>query len=143
MPDEILPFNRCSGVEGVTSTDFGMALFTYPNGISFAKTSAVEIGGFARRQLVVSGTKGTVELKPLEMLASGGQFTTSTEYTDLSWTNRGVSCNSAIHDRYDSMMASFAAMVRGEKENPWDYDYELQLYRCVLRACGYPEGFCQ
>ena len=104
MPDEILPFNRCSGVEGVTSTDFGMALFTYPNGISFAKTSAVEIGGFARRQLVVSGTKGTVELKPLEMLASDGQFTTSTEYTNLSWTNRGVSCNSAIHDRYDSMM---------------------------------------
>jgi len=141
MPDDIIPYNRCSGVEGVTSTDFGMALFTYPNGISFAKTSAVDIGGFARRQLVVSGTKGTVELQPLEMITHGGQFTTMTEYRNPgSWVDRGTSTDSPVHDRYDSMMASFAAMVRGEKENPWNADYELNLYRCVLRACGCPEG---
>ena len=39
-------------------------------------------------------------------------------------------------DRYDGMMASFAAMVRGEKENPYTSDYELELYKTVLRCCG-------
>jgi hypothetical protein len=34
------------------------------------------------------------------------------------------------------MMRSFAQMVLGEKENPWSYEYELQLYRIVLAACG-------
>jgi hypothetical protein len=34
------------------------------------------------------------------------------------------------------MMASFAAMVRGEKENPYAYDYELELYKMVLQCCG-------
>ena len=28
------------------------------------------------------------------------------------------------------------AMVRGEKENPYTVDYELKLYRTMLKACG-------
>ena len=56
-PKRIIPLNKCSGVGGVTSEDFGMAAFEYEKGVSFAKTSAVELGGFERRQLVVTGTK--------------------------------------------------------------------------------------
>jgi len=37
--------------------------------------------------------------------------------------------------RYDAMMLNFAEMVRGKK-NPFSYDYELELYKLVLRACG-------
>ena len=40
-----------------------------------------------------------------------------------------------MFDRYDKMMVNFAEMVRG-KENPYTYDYELALYKLVLRACG-------
>ena len=64
-PDSIIPLNRRSGLNGCAGEDFGMAVFTYDRGVSFAKTSAVEIGGYARRQLVISGTKKTVELKRL------------------------------------------------------------------------------
>ncbi|MEE1280161.1 MAG: Gfo/Idh/MocA family oxidoreductase [Oscillospiraceae bacterium] len=65
-PEKIIPLNKCSGIDGVTAKDFGMAVFEYKNGVSFAKTTAVELGGFSRRQLVVNGTKATVELNPLE-----------------------------------------------------------------------------
>jgi hypothetical protein len=34
------------------------------------------------------------------------------------------------------MMASFAAMVRGEKQNPYTLDYELELYKLVLECAG-------
>lgn len=34
------------------------------------------------------------------------------------------------------MMAAFAAMVRGEKQNPFSPDYELMVYKTVLAACG-------
>ena len=135
LPERIVPFNKCTGVDGVTATDYGMAVFEYKNGVSFVKTNACEIGGFARRQLVVTGTKGTVELKPLEICVPGGQYTEKTEYFDNNWYIPGVKSRSALYDRYDDMISSFAAMVRGEKENPYTLDYELNLYKSILKAC--------
>lgn len=40
------------------------------------------------------------------------------------------------YDRYDPMMAAFARIIRGEAENPVSPDYELELYRTVLKCCG-------
>ena len=135
-PEKIIPYNKCTGLDGVTAEDFGMAIFEYKNGISFAKTNATEIGGFARRQLVVVGEKGMVELKPFEMYENGQMYTGKTEYDSLDWMNMGKSVKSDYIDRYESMMTSFAQYVRGEKENPYTYDYELELYKTVLKACG-------
>lgn len=141
-PEKIIPLNRSTGFLGTDSEDFGMAVFEYKNGVSFAKTSAVEVGGFARRQLVVTGTKGTVELKPLEMFTIPNtgvqsQYTDRTVYTNgPAWGDRGIAERSEIHDRYIGMMVSFAQMVRGEKTNPITPDYELTLYKNLLKACG-------
>lgn len=137
VPKRIIPLNKCSGVDGVTGEDFGMAVFEYDNGVSFAKTSAVEKGGFERRQLVVSGTKRTVELKPLEWFADGGTLITGKYVRESdAWGDFTDRVDSKPYNRYDSMMQNFAKMVRGEKENPWNYDYELELYKIVLQACG-------
>ncbi len=138
MPERIIPLNKATGVGGVTAKDYGMAIFEYQNGVSFAKTSALEIGGYARRQLVVTGTKGTIELKPFEMYGENPEYlyTKKTEYDSTSWGDMGTTSISDSYDRYDDMMASFASMVRGEKANPYTYDYELELYRTILRACG-------
>lgn len=134
-PENIIPLSRSTGHMDVTTEDFGMAVFEYRNGVSFAKVNATEVGGFARRQLVVAGTKKTVELKPLEWYEAGGLFTGKVEYTSNNWHDAGVACKSDIIDRYDKMIISFAAMVRGEMENPYTYDYELELYRTVMKAC--------
>ena len=34
------------------------------------------------------------------------------------------------------MILDFAAMVRGEKENPFSYETELHVQQLVLAACG-------
>ena len=138
QPEKVHPFNRCSGLDSVTAEDQGMAVLEYKNGISFAVTNANQFGGFARRELVVTGSEKTVSLCPLEMFhEDGGQFTTWTEYSDTAWGDRGTCRDSEPQDRYDSMMAGFAAMVRGEKENPYTLDYELALYKLVLQCCGF------
>jgi len=137
QPKRIIPYNKCTGYEGTDSYDFGMAIFEYDNGVSFVKTTACEFGGFARRQLVVSGTKGTVELKPFEMFVdSGNQYTSKTEYSSADWGNMGNKTDTKPYNRYHPMMRSFAEMVRGEKQNPYTLDYELELYKTVLKACG-------
>ena len=136
MPERIIPLNKSTGGDGVTSEDFGMAVLEYPHGISFAKASALEYGGFERRQLVVTGTKGTVELKPLEFACGDGLKTCRFQRYDAGWKSETPGEWSREFDRYDAMMASFAAMVRGEKENPYTLDYELDLYKVILECCG-------
>lgn len=136
VPEKIIPLNKSTGIDGVTAEDFGMVVFEYAHGISFVKTCAEEKGGYARRQLVVTGSERTIELKPLEMCAEAGIYTGKTEYTSAIWENMGDYSQSRVFDRYDDMMASFAHMVNGKKQNPYTYDYELQLYRTLLECCG-------
>jgi predicted dehydrogenase len=119
--------------------EYGFAVLEYEKGVSFAKTHAAERGGYARRQLVVIGSKKTVELKPLEWYVPDGNgllYTTRTERVTDGWHEWGTESKSELFDRCDGMMASFAAMVRGEKKNPYTLDYELTLYKAVLAACG-------
>ena len=140
-PEEIIPMNTCTGIENVSAEDYGFAVFRYKNGISFAKTCAAEAGGFERRQLVICGEKGTIELRPLERFTDGGEKNITgirniPESEKNSWGYRAPFEFSEPFDRYDGMMKAFAEYVRGEKTNPFDYDYELKLYKAVLRACG-------
>ena len=137
MPQKIIPLNRCTGYNVSESKDFGMAVFVYENGISTAKTSAMEVGGYARRQLVVSGTKGTIKLEPLEMYTPEQKiYTGKTEYWDAAWNHMGEHSQTPLFNRYDGMMAGFAACVRGEQKNPYTLDYELSLYKILLQCCG-------
>ena len=138
MPERIIALNKSTGVDGVRAEDYGMAIFEYKNGVSFAKTSAHELGGYARRQFVVTGTKGTVELKPFEMYTENPSllYTGKTEFHSENWGDLGQYSRTDAFDRYDDMMASFASMVRGEMENLYTYDYELELYQVILQACG-------
>ena len=138
-PENIIPLNKYSS-NAEEGEVFGMAVFEYKNGVSFAKTTATEKGGFARRQLVVTGSKKTLEIKPLEMRSkpAGGSeiYTEMTEYTEYAWSDCGTKKRSENYDRYDFMMESFAKMVMGEIKNPNTPEYELELYKTVLKCCG-------
>ena len=135
-PERIIPMNKCSGIDDITSTDFGMACFEYEKGVSVAKSSAVELGGFKRRHIVVSGTKKTVEIRPLEW----GNYTAFTAsrstHDNKTYSFNSLDETSSPFNRYDAMMQSFAKMVRGEMTNSFTYDYELELYKIILKACG-------
>ncbi len=141
MPEDVIPLSTSIGEDGVSSEDFGMAIFKYKNGVSFVKSTAVEYGGFERRQLVVCGTRGTVELKPLEWIVNQNQaFSPQTShvrevYSD-EWFAQGTCRDSEVYDRYDGMYRAFAAYVNGEKNNPFDYEYERNLHKLILKACG-------
>lgn len=135
LPKKIITMNKCSGIDGINVTDFGMVCFEYENGVSVAKSSAVELGGFKRRHIVVSGTKKTVEIRPLEW----GNYTAFTAnrstHDNKNYSFHSLDETSAPFNRYDAMMRSFAEMVCGERENEYSYDYELELYKLLLKTC--------
>lgn len=143
-PEEIIPMNMSVGESGVTAENFGMAVLKYKNGASFAKSTAVEANGFYRRQLVICGTEGTVEIKPLERFISDPHNTYLATNMNVcynsdaaDWGDRSQKADIPEYDRYDAMLGEFAKCVRGEFENPYTYDYELQLHKMILKACGY------
>lgn len=142
-PEEVIPLSMPIGTDGVDADDFGMAVFKYKNGVSFVKSTAVEIGGFERRQLVVCGTKGTVELKPFEWYNNEipnviqGQTTGVREiFDEKRWGVKGEYHDTSSYGRYDAMFRAFAAYINGEKQNPYGYEYERELHKLILKACG-------
>ena len=74
-------------------------------------------------------------MKPLEILVEGGQTTVMNEAYSDDWHKEWNTSKSEVYDRYDDMLRNFAEMVRG-KENPYSYDYELGLYKSILKSCG-------
>ena len=139
-PEAVLPLSRSTGIDGVNTDDLGMAVFQYANGISFVKTSDNEIGGFLRRNLIVTGERGSLAIQPLEyypaLPESDKQTTTMSEcFNTAVWQAEWTKETSLPFDRYDDMMQNFAEIVRG-KENPYSYDYELRLFELVMKACG-------
>lgn len=142
MPSEVLPLNTASGLDGVDSEDIGFAVLKYPNGISVIRMAGCEVGGFRRRQLVVCGTERTVEIAPLEAEPEGvtKKYRLYTEMDDRYLNEEGrtafIHTKSENYHRYEAMLFAFAAMVRGEKENPYTLDYELELFRTILKCCG-------
>lgn len=142
MPSEIIPLSTSTGMDAVHAKDFGMAVFRYKNGVSFVKSTAVEIGGFERRQLVVCGTKGTVELKPLEWLAPDcnnilqPQTTGVRKTYDTNWYKKGEFNITPVYGRYDAMFRAFGEYINKKADNPYNYEYERQLHKLILKACG-------
>ena len=147
-PKRVIPLTFSSGKEGIEAPDYGMAVLEYEHGTSFIRMSGVEIGGGARRQLTVVCEKGTVCVQPLEkgvpeekkQALTDKNFAMVTERTErvigADGKDHKTFEQSDVFYRYDDMMKSFAAMVRGERENPYTYDYELLLYKTLLKCCG-------
>ena len=136
QPQEVHPYNFCSMVDGIEGEDYSMAVLRYPNAIATVRSNGLQHGGYLRRELVVTGSKKTVELRPIEMVYPGGQISTRTEYTAEDWFEPGVTTTTEKYLRYGTMLRSFAAMCRGEQENPYTPDYELSLFRLILTCCG-------
>lgn len=140
VPNAVIPYLKRTGYEGAKSVDHGIVLYDYDTGISVAEAVSTELNGYGRRQLVVSGTEGTYEILSLEPYRA--------RFTERSFAN--TYHNEAVerqiyeepgHGRYGQMMLDFARMVRGEKENPYTYDYELELQKLVMASCGEETDF--
>ena len=152
IPDEIIPFNESTGVFDVSAKDYGFVVFKYKSVVSFLKTCASEVGGFGRRQLVICGSLGNIEIKPIESFC----FEKRSEYpqfkfpltsnivvnykmneNDLfTWSEPVVAENTPVQDRYRDMLRDFARKIHLGKMDDSDFEREARVHRLVLASCG-------
>lgn len=125
--------------------DNGFAVLEYPGSVATIRSAVVEVDGFRRRQLVVCGDEGTIDIKPLEgcdvqnldpplphvkprltLSKSRGPYRAG--FQDV-----GVP---AMTGRYVGQLTELARIVRGEIENPFPLEHELLVQEVLLAACG-------
>jgi predicted dehydrogenase len=136
-PEKVYPFIKQTGFEGVYSDDNNFAVLEYDKAIARITNLSVEVNGWGMRRFAVMGSKGTVEIKPIELNVEMTKSTTdiaSNAYQDMK--EKVDIKDVPTLSRYDEMMKDFYKSVIGEKENPYSYKHELAVQKTICRVVG-------
>lgn len=128
-PKSIQTFNQKTRLDETDVVDNSLVVLNYGYGVSTLRVNSNQVNGFGQRRILVTGTKGTIEIKPIEgptrlFISKVENNTTSTK--EISMPSFG---------RYDNQLLEFADYIRGIKENPFTYQYELELQALFLACC--------
>jgi len=130
-PQSIMPVHTQTFPALDALNDNCLAVFRYPQATATIRSSLVEIDGNRRRQFIVCGTKGTIEIEPLEppqltltLDQPRGTFRKGTQIVELP----------KMTGRYDGDLLSLAAAIRGESEYAYSLEHDLLVQDCVLQA---------
>ncbi len=134
QPQRVTPFHRHSGQFADDLLDNQVAVLEYPRATVTVRSALLEVNGEARRQFVVCGDQGTVDIRPLEppqlRLALA---------TERGRYQRGYQeVNLPSLPRYEADLMDLAKIIRGEKQSGVSYAHDLTVQETVLRASGLP-----
>lgn len=133
LVDMVLPLVRGELLEAhpFVGTTSGSSYLRFTGTDVLLRTSARMPGGVLSRRLRIDGTKGTIDLCPIERFDGQDLTLTLTAGENVKVMDFGLQT-----DRYAGQFADLAAIVRGEKPNDQDYDRDLRVHEMTLRACG-------
>jgi predicted dehydrogenase len=132
--ENIHPFPRHSAEIDDQCLDNMLAVFEYPTASATARSSILEVDGFARRHFTVCGTDGTFHIQPLDdpkaMVAlrepRPGHPSETHEQQFTKFT------------RYTADAEDLAKIVRNEKDADFSYEHDYQVQKAILLASNLP-----
>lgn len=132
-PQRIHSFMKHTLLDGVDLADNSLSVLEYEKALARVFVSSVEVNGWGRRQLMISGSKGTINIVPLENPVA-------MTYSDLSIAQspyEDMKINVPLTDvpkynRYDEMARDFYACVTGEKQSPYSYQHDYTVQKVLL-----------
>ena len=136
-PDRVTSFLKHTGLDGIDLSDNNLAVMEYKKALARVFVSSVEVNGFGRRQLMVSGSKGTVNICPLERPTV--MTYSDTEIADKTYADRKILLpveDNSSAGRYDEMMKDFYHYIKGTKENPFTYEHEYAVQEVLSEIIG-------
>jgi predicted dehydrogenase len=136
-PQRVTAHVRRTRPEQDDLADNMLAVFGYPEATCTIRSAVVEVEGGRRRQFVVCGDRGTVDIRPLEpprlLLALAeprAGFTRGYQEVVLP----------PMPGRYDDQLLELAQIIRGERESDYPPSHDLAVHETVLLASGLPLG---
>ena len=136
-PAKTYSFLKHTNLDGVDFADNNLAILEYKKALARVFVSSVEVNGFGRRQFMVSGSKGTVNICPIERPLT--MTYSDTQIADAAYEDRKIFIpfeDNTANGRYDEMMKNFYAYIKGTKENPFTYEHEYAVQEVLDEAVG-------
>jgi len=134
-PDRVTPYARRTRPEQDDLADNMLAVFEYPKATATIRSAVVEVEGGRRRQFVVSGDAGTVDIRPLEpprlllaLAEARDGFQRGYQEVELP----------AMPGRYDEQLIELAEIIRGERPSDYGPSHDLAVQEAILLASGLP-----
>jgi len=137
-PDRVTSYQRQIQPD-VQVYDNGLAVLEYPRTTVTIRTASLEVEGYRRRQLVVCGDRGTIDIRPLETLDIHPpvplklQLTLATPRDSYKKGCQEVTFP-PLPGRYDDQLIELARVIRGEIANPYPLAHELLVQEVLLSA---------
>lgn len=139
-PENVVSFQKATRDDGLQ--DNGLAVLEYPRATATVRSAIVEADGMMHRRLLVCGTRGTVEVCPLEY---PGRYREEPLHVRLTLREDTADYPAGTHrvnvgvmnGRYDDQLIELARIINGEIENPYPYEHELRVQETLLAAAGY------
>lgn len=141
-PDRITSFQRQTHSD-VRVYDNGLAVLEYPKTTATIRAASLEVEGYQRRQLVVCGDEGTIDIRPLETFDIRPprplklSLTLSSPRESFTKGSQEVVFPTPL-GRYDDQLTELARIIRGEIENPYSLSHEWMVQESLLGAIDYP-----
>lgn len=135
-PKKVVSFLKHTGLDSVDLEDNNLAVLEYDKALARIFVSSVEVNGYGRRQLVVAGSKGTINICPMESPTTMTYADTAMQgatYADVKNTITGMS---PVGSRYHEMMLDFHAYIAGEKQNPFTYEHDYTVQKVLDEIVG-------
>ncbi len=137
-PDKVTSFLKHTCLDGIDFEDNNLAVLEYEKALARVFVSSVEVNGFGRRQFVVSGSKATVNIMPIErkciMKYSDLSIAGEKHYEDMNIETEFE--QDSTNGRYDSMMRDFYCYITGTKENPYSYEHDYKVQKVISDIIG-------
>lgn len=136
-PVSVYPFHKKSGKCSVDSFDSCSVIFEYNKGIANIQATCVEVGGYGRRRIIVSGSKNTIEIQPMENPTQMFNYPDRRNPYSSEGKKEILHCEST--DRYTYMLDDFASIVRNETSSLYytpDFEYEINLQKLIIQSAG-------
>lgn len=139
LPTAVTPFLKNAPGDEAHINNNCLTVMEYPQATVTMRACSREVGGLDRRWLKVCGTRGSVDLCPLErfdgkplqlqliLSEAAGGFAASRHTLDFG----------PVRDRYETQMTELAHMVRGEISAPYGCEHDVNVQRVLLAAAGY------
>lgn len=134
VPDKVTSHSRRTFSDKDSFADNQLAVFDYPKAIATIRCNHIDPMGGARRQFSISGTQGTLEIRPLEPAPKArlgldrARDKFKKGYQDVTFDKPS--------GRYDAEFLDLAKVIRGEKTLHWDAKHDIATHEAILRASG-------
>jgi predicted dehydrogenase len=132
-PDKVTAYLRKTKPEQDDLADNCLAVLEYPKATATIRSALVEVEGFKRRQFVVLGDQGTVDIRPMEppkmlLALSKAIKPYARGYQEVKLAKSP--------GRYDYEFIDLAKIIRGQKKPDFLPAHDLATHETILRASG-------